>query len=119
MAFRVLQWATGNIGTRSLREVIRDPDLELVGLVTYDPAKEGVDAGDLCGEPTTGVAATTDRVAARAIAADCVLYMPRIVDVDDVVALAEFGTNIVTTCVEFLDDGRMIAPADRDRIADA
>ena len=31
-----MQWATGNIGTRSLREVIRDPDLELVGLVTYE-----------------------------------------------------------------------------------
>jgi 4-hydroxy-tetrahydrodipicolinate reductase len=119
MAFRVVQWATGNIGTRSLREVIRDPDLELVGLVIYDSAKEGVDAGDLCGEGTTGILATTDRSAARTIPADCVLYMPRIVDVDDVVALADAGTNIVTTCVEFLDDGRMLTPADRDRIADA
>jgi 4-hydroxy-tetrahydrodipicolinate reductase len=45
--------------------------------------------------------------------------MPRIVDVDDVVALAEAGTNIVTTCVELLDDGRMLAPDDRVRIADA
>jgi len=119
MTFRVVQWATGNIGSRSLREVIRDPDLELVGLVTYDPAKDGVDAGELCGEGATGVLATTDRTAARAIPADCVLYMPRIVDVDDVVALAESGTNIVTSCVEFLDDGRMLAPEDRDRIADA
>jgi hypothetical protein len=119
VAFRVVQWATGNIGTRSLREVIRDGDLELVGLVTYDPAKDGVDAGDLCGEGTTGVLATTDRTAAREIPADCVLYMPRIVDVDDVVALTEAGTNIVTTCVEFLDDGRMLASEDRDRIAEA
>jgi hypothetical protein len=119
VAYRVVQWATGNIGTRSLREVIRDGDLELVGLVTYDPAKDGVDAGDLCGEGTTGVLATTDRTAAREIPADCVLYMPRIVDVDDVVALTEAGTNIVTTCVEFLDDGRMLAPEDRDRIAEA
>jgi 4-hydroxy-tetrahydrodipicolinate reductase len=119
MAFRVVQWATGNIGTRSLREVIRDPDLELVGLVTYDPAKVGVDAGELCGEGTTGVLATADRAAARAISADCALYMPRIVDVDDVVALVEAGTNIVTTCVELLDDGRMLAADDRDRIADA
>jgi 4-hydroxy-tetrahydrodipicolinate reductase len=119
MALRVVQWATGNIGTRSLREVIRDPDLELVGLVIYDSAKDGVDAGALCGEGTTGIVATTDRAAARAIPADCVLYMPRIVDVDDVVALAEAGTNIVTTCVEFLDGGRMLAPDDRTRIADA
>jgi 4-hydroxy-tetrahydrodipicolinate reductase len=99
--------------------VIRDPDLELVGLVIYDAAKDGADAGALCGEPDTGVHATTDRVAARAIPADCVLYMPRIVDVDDVVAIADAGTNIVTTCVEFLDDGRMLAREDRQRIADA
>src|SRR6185436_2771222 len=99
MTFRVVQWATGNIGTRSLREVIRDPELELVGLVTYDPAKVGVDAGLLCGEGSTGVLATTDRVAARAISADCVVYMPRIVDVDDVLAMVEAGTNVVSTCV--------------------
>jgi 2,4-diaminopentanoate dehydrogenase len=119
MTFRVLQWATGNVGTRSLREVIRDPGLELVGLVTYDPAKDGVDAGDLCGEGTTGVLATSDRVGARAIPADCVVYMPRIVDVDDVVAMVEAGTNVVSTCVEFFDEGRMLPADDRARLADA
>ena len=31
--YRVVQWATGNIGTRSLRGVIEHPDLELVGRV--------------------------------------------------------------------------------------
>jgi 4-hydroxy-tetrahydrodipicolinate reductase len=30
---RVVQWATGNIGTRARREVIRHPDLELVGVL--------------------------------------------------------------------------------------
>ena len=30
---RVVQWATGNIGTKSLRAVIEHPDLELVGAV--------------------------------------------------------------------------------------
>src|SRR5690242_8406028 len=119
MALRVIQWATGNIGTRSLREVIRDPDLDLVGLVIYDPAKDGLDAGDLCDEGRTGVVATTDRIAARAIPADCVVYMPRIVDVDDVLAMVEAGTNIVSTCVEFFDDGRMLPADDRARIADA
>jgi len=119
MTLRVVQWATGNIGTRSLREVIRDPDLELVGLVTYDPAKEGVDAGDLCGEDTTGILATADRVKARAIPADCVLYMPRIVDVDDVLSMVDSGTNVVSTCVEFFDEGRMLPADDRERLADA
>ena len=44
MGLRVVQWATGNIGTRALREVIRHPDLELAGVVVYDAAKNGVDA---------------------------------------------------------------------------
>ena len=52
---RVVQWATGNIGLRSLREVIRHPALELVGVLVYDPAKDGVDAGVLCGEEPVGV----------------------------------------------------------------
>ena len=104
--YRVIQWATGNIGNRALREVIRHPDLELVGLLTYDPAKDGVDAGVLCGEGPVGVLATTDRAAIHALAADCVLYMPRLVDLDDVVAFVEAGTNIVTTCGEFFDRGR-------------
>ena len=37
------------------------PDLELVGVLVYDQAKEGVDAGKLCDEAPTGVLATTDR----------------------------------------------------------
>ena len=91
--FRVVQWATGNIGGRALREVIRHPALELVGVLVYDPAKEGVDAGSLCGEEPTGVVATTDRAAVHALDADCVLYMPRTLDVSDVVALLESGNE--------------------------
>src|SRR6516165_9575675 len=74
---RVVQWATGNCGERALREVICDPRLELVGVLTYNPEKNGVDAGDLCGEPATGIKATTDRDAILALEADCVSYMPR------------------------------------------
>jgi 4-hydroxy-tetrahydrodipicolinate reductase len=116
---RVVQWATGNIGTRALREVIRHPELELVGLLVYDGAKEGVDAGVLCDELPVGVAATTDRAAVIALDADCVLYMPRAADVDDVVALLERGTNVVTTCGEFVADGRPLGEAARARVLDA
>jgi hypothetical protein len=34
--YRVIQWATGNTGLRALREVIRDPSLDLVGVRVYD-----------------------------------------------------------------------------------
>ena len=55
--FRVIQWATGNTGQRALREVIRNPLLDLVSVLVYDTAKDGVDAGPLCGEGPTGVLA--------------------------------------------------------------
>ena len=116
---RVVQWATGNIGGRALREVIRHPDLELVGVLVYDPAKEGVDAGTLCGEAPTGVAATTDSAAIHALAADCALYMPRALDLTDVLTLLEAGTNIVTTRGEFFDGGARLEADARTRVLDA
>src|SRR5262245_27588083 len=119
MTIRVVQWATGNIGTRALREVIRHPSLALAGVLVYDPEKAGVDAGVLCGEDPIGVLATTDSGAIRALAADCVLYMPRAADLDDVVALLEAGTNVVTTCGEFFDDGRPLGEERRARVLDA
>lgn len=47
--YRVVQWATGNIGTKSLRGVIEHPALTLSGVYVHSPEKAGVDAGDLCG----------------------------------------------------------------------
>jgi 2,4-diaminopentanoate dehydrogenase len=115
---RVVQWATGNIGTRALREVIRHPDLELAGVLIYDPAKRGVDAGTLCGEGPVGVLATDDRAAIRALDADCVLYMPRMFDIDDVVALLESGKNIVTTRGELFGGGHRLGDG-RARVIEA
>jgi len=114
---RVVQWATGNIGTRALHEVIRHPALDLAGLLVYDPAKEGVDAGVLCGEAPVGVVATTDRDAIPALHADCALYMPRAADLDDVVALLAAGTSVVTTCGEISDAG--LRDESRARVLDA
>jgi 4-hydroxy-tetrahydrodipicolinate reductase len=117
--YRVAQWATGNIGGRALREVIRHPNLELVGVLVYDPDKAGVDAGVLCGEKPVGVVATVDKAAITALGADCVLYMPRSFELDDVVALLESGTNVVTTRGEVFGGGRRLAAEDRGRIQDA
>jgi 2,4-diaminopentanoate dehydrogenase len=117
--YRVVQWATGNIGSRALREVIRHPDLDLVGVLVYDPAKSGVDAGELCGEGAVGVAATDRRDVIGAVGADCVLYMPRVFDIDDVVGLLEAGTNIVTTRGELFAGGERLSPEARARVVDA
>ncbi len=113
--YRVVQWATGNIGTRSLRGVIEHPDLSLVGLYVYSPDKAGRDAGELCGLGATGVVATVDLDEILALDADCVLYMPRACDVDEVCRLLASGANIVTTRGEFHHPGSM-DPETRDRI---
>jgi 2,4-diaminopentanoate dehydrogenase len=117
--YRVVQWATGNIGSRALREVIRHPTLDLVGVLVFDPAKAGVDAGVLCGEEPVGVVATDDRAAMRAVEADCALYMARTFDLDDVVALLESGTNIVTTRGELFGGGHRLGEEARGRVLDA
>lgn len=130
--YRVIQWATGNTGLRALREVIRHPGLDVVGVRVYDPAKDGVDAGELCGEGRTGIAATTDRDAVLKLEADCCIYMPRATGrgqtragltedelVEDVVALLESGTNIVTTCTDLFARGVRLSDANRARVLEA
>jgi hypothetical protein len=97
----VVQWATGNIGTRSLRAVIEHPALELAGLYVYSEEKVGRDAGDLCGLGPTGIRATREIHEIVALEADCLLYMPRMCDFDEVCRLLGSGVNIVTPRGEF------------------
>lgn len=44
---RVVQWATGNVGLRSLRAIIEHPAMELAGVYVHAAAKAGQDAGTL------------------------------------------------------------------------
>ncbi len=106
---RVVQWATGNVGLRALRNVIEHPRLELVGLYVYAEAKRGRDAGELCELPPTGIKATTSFDDILALQADCVLYMPQFIDADQLCRLLETGTNVVTTRTEFHHPGSMDA----------
>jgi 2,4-diaminopentanoate dehydrogenase len=113
--YRVVQWATGNIGTRSLRAVIEHPHLELVGLYVHSDAKEGSDAGELCGLGRTGVAATRDIKKILALKPDCVLYMADRADVDVLCRLLESGIDVVSTRSEFHRPAAL-DPAVRQRI---
>ena len=115
---RVVQWATGNIGTKSLRAVIEHPGLELVGLHVHTEDKVGRDAGDLAGTDPTGVLATGSIEDVLALGADCVLYMPQGCDLDAVCRLLASGANIVTTRGEFLRPASM-DPDERRRVEDA
>lgn len=101
MTTRVVQWATGNIGAHALRAVLDDPRLTLAGVYVHDAAKAGRDAGELCGRAATGVTATRDIGEILGLGADCVLYMPRACDFDEVCRLLESGANVVATCGGF------------------
>src|SRR5438067_11775652 len=113
--YRVVQWATGNIGTHSLRAVIRHPSMTLAGLYVHSDDKAGQDAGELCGLGATGVKATRSIEEIVDLGADCVLYMPSRCDLDDVCRLLSSGVNVVTTRGEFHHPPSM-RPAKRERV---
>ena len=114
--YRVVQWATGNIGTRSLRDVIEHPDLSLVGLYVYSPDKAGRDAGELCGLGChRGARHRRPRRDPRPSAPTACCTCRGRCDIDEVCRLLASGANIVTTRGEFHHPGSM-DPETRDRI---
>jgi len=96
MSYRVIQWATGNVGKYALRAIIDHRDLELVGVFAHSPEKHGRDAGELLGEAPVGVLATTDLDAILGLDADCVVYAPLTLDLDDVCRVLESGKNLIS-----------------------
>jgi 4-hydroxy-tetrahydrodipicolinate reductase len=108
MRYRVIQWATGTIGRRALAVALRHPQLQVVGVRVFDPAKVGTDVGALVGAPPIGVAATDDVEALIALDADCVLYMPGSWSVDELCRLLASGKNVVTTCSELFHPRRSL-----------
>lgn len=116
MTYRIVQWTTGNIGTKSVHAVVENSQLELVGCYAWSPDKVGQDVGELCGIGPLGVLATDDIDALIALAPDCVVYNQMFANVDDLVRILDAGVNIVTTS-EFITGHRL--GAGRDRIVEA
>jgi hypothetical protein len=98
--YRVVQWATGNVGSRSLRRAIEHPDLDVVGVWVNSAAKVGRDAGELAGLEPIGIKATNSMADVLALKPDCVLYMPHVCNFDEICQILESGSNIVTTRME-------------------
>lgn len=101
MSLKVIQWSTGNVGRHALRAIIGHPELELVGLFVSSEAKEGKDAGELCGVERVGIQATRDMDALLALDADCVCYTAdagmRPGDaIEDMARILESGKNVVS-----------------------
>lgn len=116
--YRVVQWATGNVGSRALRRAIEHPLVDVVGVYVHSADKVGRDAGKLAGIASIGVPATNSIEDIVALRPDCVLYMPHVCNYDEVCRLLESGANIVTTRTEFNNPASM-DPAIRSRVEDA
>jgi hypothetical protein len=124
MTYRVIQWSTGNVGTATLRCIIRHPELELVGAWVRSADKAGRDAGELCGLPHTGVLATNDADALLALDADCVSYTAtadlRPTDaITDMAKLLQSGKNVVSSSVVAAVWPAHLDPAMRKPLEDA
>lgn len=89
MAKRIVVWGTGFVGKMVIPEIVRHPLFELVGVGVHDPAKAGLDAGEICGLPDpVGVTATTDIDALIALRPDALVhYGPTAAHADDNIAL--------------------------------
>jgi len=104
VTIRVVHCGTGLTGREALRAIIQDPALELVGQYVSSAEKIGVDAGDLCGLPPTGVLATGDLDAVVALGADCLCYAGNAVGreyeaCEEMARFLRAGTNVVTFAV--------------------
>jgi hypothetical protein len=96
--YRVIQWATGVVGSAALKGILRHPQLELVGVKVYSDSKAGRDAGEIIGVEDTGVVATQDIDSIMALEADCVIYCPMPWDLGEMCRLLESGKHVITPC---------------------
>jgi 2,4-diaminopentanoate dehydrogenase len=114
--YRVVQWTTGNVGKSSVKAIVANPMLELVGCYAWSPDKVGRDVGELCGVAPVGVLATNDVDELLALHPDCVVYNPMWLDTDELIRILAAGVNVVATAA-FIT-GHNQGPG-RDRIVDA
>lgn len=124
MPYRVIQWSTGNVGRYALRTIIEHPELELVGVGVHSEAKEGRDAGELCGLGPVGIEASRGVDASLAIDADCVCYTasgdtrPEEA-IDDICRFLAAGRNVVSTSVVALVHPQTFDPVHSSRLSEA
>ena len=102
--WKVIQFATGNVGRLALQGILEHPDLELVGLWVHSADKAGKDAGELAGRAPVGVLATNDFDEILALEADAVSHnstgdLRPAEAAAEIAALLASGKNVVSSAV--------------------
>ncbi len=133
MTYKVIMWGTGACGIFGLRHIMVHPEMELVGVRVFTPAKDRKTAGEIAGMPNARgaqVVATRDENALVAMKADAVVFMdsdrtltdPRIPGtetygmVGKICRLLESGKNVVATTVVGMCHPPFFGPAVYDRV---
>jgi 2,4-diaminopentanoate dehydrogenase len=97
---RVAVWGVGMTGSAVVQLIARNPDLELVAGLGYDPGKKGRDVGEIAGAGSLGVALTLDPQELIDAAPDAVVYLARDLGTfaadDDLLRLLGAGVNTIT-----------------------
>ena len=100
--YKVIVWAPGYLGSAVIKEVLKRPEFELVGVLAYSDRKNGMDVGEMLGIEPVGVRMTTDQQAIFDMKADCVIHCGTNMMDDtprnrEVVSLLESGKNVVAS----------------------
>ena len=107
MTYRVVQWATGNLGRAAIEGIVSHPDLDLTGVWVHSDAKVGRDAGELAGRDdlVTGITAVNSLEEILALQPDCILYSPLLPDEEEMAAMLRAGIDVVTPLGWFYPKG--------------
>jgi 2,4-diaminopentanoate dehydrogenase len=117
MSLRVVQWATGDVGSFCLQQVIDNAGMELVG-VWVSGRRRIAATPETCVIDRRRIAATMSKEAIFALDADVVIHTsaPFGHFDDDVARLLESGKNVVSTVAYFspwIDGPDVIKPLER------
>lgn len=74
MAYKVILWGTGFVGKMVIRELLGNPEYDLVGVIAHSPGEIGRDVGELVGLAPVGLISSGDPDATLATQADAVAY---------------------------------------------
>lgn len=102
MPYKVITWGTGFVGKQIVRELTPHPQFELVGVIVNDPAKDGIDAGEIAGIGPIGVTASTDAETVLEREADAVAYFGPTAryareNIDNLCMAMQAGKDVVST----------------------
>lgn len=101
--YRVIVWGPGGVGKACIREILKRPELKLVGVLGFSPAKIGKDVGELLGREPIGLAVSGDKQEMFELDAEVVIWVGNpFQDMnameEEILLLLESGKNVVISC---------------------